>query len=70
MNRYMLEEFHNHPALFRRRLSAVAHRDRAIAIGEAFSSLFGAIARLFSDAKARLTPRGSVRPTRWIARLG
>ena len=66
MNRYMLEEFHNNPALLRRRLSAAAHRERALAIGEAFGSLFGGIVRLFGQLKARVTQR----PARWIARLG
>ena len=50
MNRYMLEEFHNDPALYRR----LAEREQARAIGAAFAALPGALARLFGYLKARL----------------
>jgi hypothetical protein len=62
MNRYMLEEFHNDPALFRR----LAEREQARGIGKAVAWLFAAIGRAFSQAVARLKPG----PSRWIERLG
>jgi len=62
MNRYMLEEFHNDPALYRR----LAEREQARMIGEAAAWLFAAIGRGFAQAVARLKPG----PTRWIERLG
>jgi hypothetical protein len=62
MNRYMMEEFHDDPALFRK-LAVLAHRERSRAIREAFASLVGYV-------KARLTPRSILRPARWIGRLG
>jgi len=66
MNRYIMEEFHNNPALLRRRLMTAAHRERARAIGEGFAWLFGSLARLPGYLKARLTPGNRS----WIARLG
>jgi len=62
MNRYMLEEFHNDPALYRR----LAEREQARVIGEAVAWLFAAIGRGFTQAVARLRPG----PTQWIERLG
>ena len=62
MNRYMLKEFHNDPAL-RRRLFESAHRERARAVSAGLAWLIGQV-------KARLTPRIRLRPSRWIARLG
>lgn len=59
MNRYMMEEFHNDPALLRK----LAHRERNRAIREAFASLGGYV-------KTRLASRISLRPARWIERLG
>ncbi len=58
MNRYILEEFHNDPAL-RRRLFAEARRDRARAVQAGLVWLI-----------RHLTPRFHVRPGRWIERLG
>ena len=66
MNRYMMDEYHRDPALLHRRLTAEAHRQRSIAIGEAIASLFGGIGRVFGYVKTRL----SARPGHWIARLG
>jgi len=66
MNRYMIEEYHSNPALLRRRLTTEAHRQRALAVGDAIASLFGGIGRLFGYAKERLTAR----PGGWIERLG
>jgi len=60
MNRYVMEEFYNDPAL-RRRLFGEARRDRARAVSAGFDWLR---ARL----KARFTP--GLRPARWLARLG
>ena len=59
MNRYMLEEFHNDPAL-RRRLFGEAHRERNRAVREGF-------AWLAAKAAAVFRPR---HPARWIERLG
>ena len=62
MNRYVLEEFHNDPALVRR-LMGEAHLERSRAIGAGFVWLLG-------YAKALLTSRVRIRPARWIERLG
>lgn len=59
MNRYMLEEFHKAPALYRR----LAEREQSRAIRDAFAGLVGYV-------KARLTPRSGLRPARWIERVG
>ncbi len=59
MNRYMLEEFHNDPAL-RRRLFGAAHRERSRAVR-------AGLAWLSAHLKALFHPR---LPARWIARLG
>ncbi len=59
MNRYMLEEFHKAPALYRR----LAEREQARAVGEAFAWLLGYV-------KARFAPGSGLRPGRWIERLG
>jgi hypothetical protein len=59
MNYYLLEEFHNDPAL-RRRLFAEAHRERGRAVR-------AGLAWLSAQIVARLSPR---HPARWIARLG
>ena len=59
MNRYMMEEFHNDPAL-RRRLFGEARRERNRAVREGF-------AWLAAKTAALLRPR---HPARWIARLG
>ena len=61
MNRYVMEEFHNDPAL-RRRLFGDAHRERARAV-------HGGLAWLLKRLKS-LAPRLHSRPSRWIARLG
>ena len=66
MNRYILEEFHSNPALLRRRLTTEAHRQRALAVGDAIVSLFSGIGRVLGYLKARLTAR----PAGWIERLG
>jgi hypothetical protein len=66
MNRYIMEEFHSNPALLRRRLTTEAHRQRALAVGEAIASVFGAIGSVFGYVRARLTAR----PGGWIERLG
>jgi len=65
MNRYMHEEFHSDPA-FLHRLTVEAHRHRALVIGDAIASLFGAAGRAFGALKSRLTAR----PGHWIERLG
>ncbi len=62
MNRYILEEFHNDPAV-RRRLFEKAHRERNRAIR-------AGLAWLFAQVKVRLAPRIPRRPARWLARLG
>jgi len=59
MNHYMLEEFHNDPAL-RRRLFGEAHRERSRAVRAGLAWLYGRTAAL-------LRPR---HPARWIERLG
>ena len=59
MNRHMLEEFHNDPAL-RRRLFGEAHRERNRAVRAGF-------AWLYARAAALVQPR---HPARWIERLG
>ena len=61
MNRYVMEEFYNDPAL-RRRLFGEAHRERARAV-------HSGLAWLFKQLK-QLAPRLHARPSRWIARLG
>jgi hypothetical protein len=66
MNRYMLEEFHNDPALYRR----LAEREQARAIRAAFAALPGALTRLFGNLKARLAGHSRPRPAHWAARLG
>lgn len=66
MNRYMMEEFHNDPALYRR----LAEREQARAIRAAFAALPGALVRLFGYLKTRLAVRSRPRPARWAARLG
>ena len=66
MNRYMIDEYHRDPVLLRRRLTTEAHRQRALAVGEAFAWLFSGAGRVFGYVKARLAPR----PGRWIERLG
>ena len=63
MNRYMHEEYYDNPELFRR----LAHRERAEALGNAIAWLYGAIARTFTRAVARLKPRGH---GGWFERLG
>ena len=60
MNRFIMEEFYNDPALGRRLYEATRReRTRAVRAG---------LARLFGHLKTRLTPRH--RPPRWIERLG
>ena len=63
MNRYVMEEFYNDPAL-RRRLFGEARRDRARAVSAGFNGLRAQLKAL----KARFTP--GLRPARWLARLG
>ena len=62
MNRTLLEEFHNDPALVRR-LMRQAHLERSRAIGAGFAWLLGRL-------KALLVQRGAFRPDRFLARLG
>ena len=59
MNRYVMEEFYQDPAL-RERLFGDARRERNRAIRAGF-------AWLVSYAKTHLAPH---RPSRWLARLG
>jgi len=66
MNRHMLEEFHNDPALYRR----LAEREQARAVRAAFAGLPGALARLFGTLKTRLAAHSRPRPAHWAARLG
>jgi hypothetical protein len=66
MNRYMLEEFHNDPAL-RRRLFGEARRERTRAVREGLAHALGGLAWLHARVKALFIPR---HPGRWIARLG
>jgi hypothetical protein len=66
MNRFIMEEFYNDPALGRR-LYEAARRDRALAIGAGLAWLFGHLVRLSRQAIAHLKPR---RPVHWIERLG
>ena len=65
MNRYVMEEFHNDPALLQR-LIGQAHRERSHAIGLALTWLFKQLTRQLKQ----LAPRPHARPSRWIARLG
>ena len=58
MNRYIMEEFHNDPAL-RLRLFGEARRERARAVAKGLAWL-----------GKHLIPRFHLRPSRWIARLG
>jgi hypothetical protein len=67
MNRFIMEEFHNNPAVLRRRLSAQAHRERNRAMRESLAWLIGSLGSLATRAMARLRPG---RPVRWIERLG
>jgi hypothetical protein len=60
MNRYIMEEFHNDPAL-RRRLFSEARRERSRSVNAGFRWLI-------EQVKARFTPR--TRSPNWIARLG
>jgi len=66
MNRYMLEEFHNDPALYRR----LAEREQARAVHAAFAAALDGLGRLFGNLKSRLAARTRLRPARWIERLG
>ena len=67
MNRFMMEEFHNDPAL-RSRLFRDARRERTRAIGDGLVWLLGRPAWLLGLAKKHLAPH--LHPSRWIARLG
>jgi hypothetical protein len=60
MNRYILEEFHNDPAL-RRRLFSNARRERNRSLRAGLKSLRGWLA-------AHLSPRQDL--SRWLTRLG
>jgi hypothetical protein len=60
MNRYVMEEFYNDPAL-RRRLFGEARLERTRSVKAGF-------AWLRAQLKARFAPR--LRPARWLARLG
>jgi len=62
MNRYVIEEFYQDPAL-RHRLFGEARRERNRA-------LRAGLAWLLEHAKALVAPRNSVRQPRWIERLG
>ena len=55
MNRYMMEEFHNDPALLRK----LAHRERNRAIREAFASLGGYVKTRLHRESACGQPAGS-----------
>jgi hypothetical protein len=65
MNRYMMEEFHNDPAL-RRRLFGEARRERTRTVRAGLAWLLGGLAGL----RKHLAPRIHLRPSRWLARLG
>ncbi len=67
MNRYVMEEFHNDPAL-RSRLFGEARRARSRAIGDGLTWLLGRPAWLLRAARKQLAQR--LRPSHWIARLG
>jgi hypothetical protein len=62
MNRYVIEEFYQDPAL-RQRLFGEARRERNRALRAGF-------AWLLEHAKALVAPRNTVRHPRWIERLG
>jgi hypothetical protein len=66
MNRFIMEEFYNDPALGRR-LYEATRRDRARAIGAGLAWLFGSVVRLSKQVVAHLKPR---HPVHWIERLG
>jgi len=66
MNRYMLEEFHNDPALYRR----LAEREQARAISAALAAARDGLARLFGKLRSRLAAHSRLRPARWVERLG
>ncbi len=66
MNRYMLEEFHNDPALYRR----LAEREQARAFRAAFAALRDGLARLSGHLKTRLAAHPRLRPAHLAARLG
>jgi hypothetical protein len=66
MNRFIMEEFYNDPALGRR-LYEETRRERARAVGAGLAWLFGALRSLAAHVVARLKPR---RPVHWIERLG
>lgn len=58
MNRFIVDEFHNDPAL-RRRLFAAAHRERSRAIRAGLAWL-----------RRHLAARFDFEPRQWIERLG
>ena len=60
MNRYVMEEFYNDPALLHR-LFGEARRERARSVNAGLGWVLGQL-------KARLSP--GTRPAHWIARLG
>ena len=66
MNRYIMEEYFNDPAVGRR-LYEATRRDRARAIAARSVWLLGALRSLATRAVALLKPS---RPARWIERLG
>ena len=66
MNRFIMEEFYDSPALGRR-LYEATRLERARAIGAGLAWLFRSLVRLSGQAMAHLKPRS---PARWIARLG
>ena len=66
MNRFIMEEFYNDPALGRR-LYEATRRDRARAIGAGLAWLVDSVVRLFKQVVAHLKPR---RTAHWIERLG
>lgn len=67
MNRYVMEEFYDNPAL-RRRLYREAHHERSRAIGAGIAWLLGRPGWLLRAARKQLAQR--LHASHWIARLG
>jgi hypothetical protein len=69
MNRYSMEEFHRIPDLYIE-IEQSARRERARVMRAGYAWLARAFATWLGKTKAHFGRRGSVRPSRWLARLG